>query len=242
MEGQLDKTRNRPWYRRKRLFGVVAALAFLVYSFWGTDPKAIWDAFSHMRPLYLIPVLLGIIGMPLVRALRLKYILDLEQQVGQWRLFAIYNVGQMLNQMLPALTGQVGRVVLFSRTLGVTKTFAFTMVMLEVLFDGITLIMLIFSASSLFVLPDWMESDVRTVVLTRDLASMLVLASDGLLAGEDVNLGGLHARKGREEVLPYLFLDQNDRETLEALTAEGVTITAQNLPGAPKVRLGSLLA
>jgi mannose/fructose/N-acetylgalactosamine-specific phosphotransferase system component IIB len=91
-------------------------------------------------------------------------------------------------------------------------------------------------------LPDWMESDVRTVVLTRDLATMLVLASDGLLDGEEVNLGGLHARKGRDEVLPYLFLDQNDREALEALAAEGVTITAQNLPGAPKVRLGSLLA
>ena len=90
-------------------------------------------------------------------------------------------------------------------------------------------------------LPDWMESDVRTVVLTRDLATMLVLASDGLLDGEAVNLGGLHARKGRDEVLPYLFLDQNDRETLEALAAEGVTVTAQNLPGSPNVRLESLL-
>jgi hypothetical protein len=62
----------------------------------------------------------------------------------------------MLNQIFPALTGQVARVVLFSRTLNLTKTFAFTMVMLEVLFDGITLIMLIFGSSFLVVLPDWM--------------------------------------------------------------------------------------
>lgn len=90
-------------------------------------------------------------------------------------------------------------------------------------------------------LTGWKESELRTVVLTRDLASMLVLATGGLLDGEEVNLGGLHARKGRDEVLPYLFLDETDRETLQALAAEGVTITAQNLPGAPRIRMESLL-
>lgn len=104
--------------------------------------------------------------MPLARSYRLKYILDLQYKVTNRRMFAIYNVGQMLNQMFPALTGQVGRVVLFSRTLGCNKTFAFTMVMLEILFDGITLIMLIFGASFLVVLPPWMVRGELTILLT----------------------------------------------------------------------------
>jgi uncharacterized protein (TIRG00374 family) len=50
--------------------------------------------------------------------------------------------------------------------LNLTKTFAFTMVMLEVLFDGITLIMLIFGSSFLVVLPDWMVRGEAIILIT----------------------------------------------------------------------------
>lgn len=144
---------------------MIAALGFLIGSFWGADPREILHVFRDIRPLYLIPVIIGVIGMPLTRSLRLKYLIDLEHQVPQKRIFAIYNVGQMLNQMFPALTGQVARVVLFSRTLHITKTFAFTIVMLEVLFDGIILLMFIFGASFLTVLPPWMERGELAILL-----------------------------------------------------------------------------
>jgi PTS system mannose-specific IIB component/fructoselysine and glucoselysine-specific PTS system IIB component len=91
-------------------------------------------------------------------------------------------------------------------------------------------------------LPGWQEAELKSVLLTRDLATMLELAKGGLMAGEKVNLGGLHFRSGREEVLPYLFLDDSDRELLARLADEGVEISAQALPGSPRVSLGSLLA
>lgn len=90
-------------------------------------------------------------------------------------------------------------------------------------------------------LPEWRESELKSVLLTRDLGTMLELARDGSMEGEKVNLGGLHLQQGREEVLPYLFLDESDRITLGALENEGVEISAQNLPGSPKVPLASLL-
>ena len=90
-------------------------------------------------------------------------------------------------------------------------------------------------------LPDWNASELRSILLTRDLATMLDLARDGLLGGETVNLGGLHLRKGREEVLPYLFLDPTDREQLKEMAAEGVLISAQDLPGSSKTSLEHLL-
>jgi len=90
-------------------------------------------------------------------------------------------------------------------------------------------------------LPDWRNSDLRSILLTRDLTTMLDLARDGLLDNEKVNLGGLHMRKGREEVLPYLFLDPDDKAILQEMATEGVTISAQDLPGSPKVQLENLL-
>ncbi len=90
-------------------------------------------------------------------------------------------------------------------------------------------------------LPGWRESKLRSTLLTRDIPTMLELARGGTMKGESLNLGGLHLRKGRVEVLPYLFLDESDRATLEELEREGVEISAQDLPGSPKVTLGSLL-
>ena len=91
-------------------------------------------------------------------------------------------------------------------------------------------------------LSGWQESDLRSALLTRDLATMLELALGGLMEGEKVNLGGLHLRSGREEVLPYLFLDDADRKILVELANEGIEVSAQALPGSPKVSLESLLA
>lgn len=90
-------------------------------------------------------------------------------------------------------------------------------------------------------LPDWRDSDLRSILLTRDLPTMLALARDGLLINKKVNLGGLHMREGREEILPFLFLDSDDKAILEEMAAEGVMISAQDLPGFPTVPLKNLL-
>lgn len=88
---------------------------------------------------------------------------------------------------------------------------------------------------------EWRGSPLRTVLLTRDIDTMLALGRGGLLEGEEVNLGGLHHRQGREEVLSYLYLDDQDREQLAELKREGAKVSAQDLPGSSKVPLDSLL-
>ena len=90
-------------------------------------------------------------------------------------------------------------------------------------------------------LDSWRESEVLSLLLTRDVASMAELAQGGLLRGEEINLGGIHFQKGREELLPYLFLNAGDRALLEELKEEGAEVSAQDLPGSPKVPLAVLL-
>ncbi len=90
-------------------------------------------------------------------------------------------------------------------------------------------------------LEGWRDSDRDTVVLARDVETMLRLARDGRLEGERVNLGGLHYGPGREKVLDYVYLDADDRERLEALENEGVQVAARDLPGTKPVPLSRLL-
>lgn len=87
----------------------------------------------------------------------------------------------------------------------------------------------------------WRGMPERSVLLTRDVPSMLRLARGGLLRGMKVNVGGLHHSPERTEVLTYLHLTPEDREALRALHEEGAIVTAQELPDSHRVDLQTLL-
>ncbi|MBI3872090.1 MAG: flippase-like domain-containing protein [candidate division Zixibacteria bacterium] len=193
------QTRTWQWIR---VLAPLAAVGLLVYMFRDTDPRDIWAGITHMDARQLIPVVIGMLGMPVARALRLKYILDPKHHAPARRVFAVYNVGQFLNVALPVLTGQVARVILFSRTLGVTKAFAFAMVVLEVLFDGLIMVVMVFATSFLIVMPGWMERG-EVVIL---VACLLLLGFFYLMLHRHTVAAGprgwlrryLPARLGRE--------------------------------------------
>lgn len=90
-------------------------------------------------------------------------------------------------------------------------------------------------------LESWRASPVRSIVLTRDLGSMRRLAEGGELAGAEVNLGGLHEAPGRARVRPYLYLSGDDQTEIEALTRAGASVTARDVPRAPRVPVDELL-
>lgn len=90
-------------------------------------------------------------------------------------------------------------------------------------------------------LADWQADTVRTVVLTRDVETMLRLAEGGGMSGEDVNLGGIHHAPGRVAVRSYLHLDDADRERLVRLDELGVGVSGRDLPDSLRVGLEALL-
>ena len=58
---------------------------------------------------------------------------------------------------------------------------------------------------------------------------------------EEVNVGGIHFAEGKRAVLPYVYLDEGDREALLRLAALGVHLVAQDLPTNPSRRLEPML-
>ena len=53
-----------------------------------------------------------------------------------------------------------------------------------------------------------------------------------------LTLGGLHFREGREEFLPYVFLSDWDRTTLQELRGLGVRVQCQDLPTSKPIPYG----
>ncbi|MEZ4414527.1 MAG: PTS sugar transporter subunit IIB [Gemmatimonadota bacterium] len=90
-------------------------------------------------------------------------------------------------------------------------------------------------------LAEWSGQPEPAVVLTRDLSTVRALVERGDLAGEAVNLGGLHAAPGRRTVLPYLHLSETQVSDLAWLLEHGVDVYAQDVPGGSRVRGDALL-
>ena len=90
-------------------------------------------------------------------------------------------------------------------------------------------------------LADWTVNDDRILLLTRNLATMRRLGADGVLAGREVNLGGIHHAPGRDPVLPYVFLGAGERDDIRALIDEGVHVVARDLPSTRGVEAQQLL-
>ena len=90
-------------------------------------------------------------------------------------------------------------------------------------------------------LPAYAQDPLRTIVLTRDLATMRTLAESGHMEGRTVNVGGLHHGRGREQVLSYVHLAPGDKQDLQAILDAGARLQARDLPDAPKVNLADQL-
>jgi PTS system mannose-specific IIB component/fructoselysine and glucoselysine-specific PTS system IIB component len=90
-------------------------------------------------------------------------------------------------------------------------------------------------------LESWRARPEKVIVLLRDVGSLQDLARGGLLAGTEVNLGGLHSAPGRKRVLPYLFLSPAERTSLRAVAETGAHVAARDLPASRAVELQELL-
>ena len=78
------------------------------------------------------------------------------------------------------------------------------------------------------------------LLLTGDIQTMARLV-EATGAIEQVNLGGIHHRQGRNQHLRYVFLTAAEADALRRLAAAGVEVTAQDVPAARPIPLDELL-
>lgn len=77
--------------------------------------------------------------------------------------------------------------------------------------------------------PKLAEDGQKTLVLVRDVQSVLDARSRGLQVGH-LNLGNVHYASGRRQVSPSVFLTQDEVKALEALAEGGAEIEIRGVP------------
>jgi len=88
-------------------------------------------------------------------------------------------------------------------------------------------------------LPQWEQDRRGGIVLTGDVDTMAALVP-AMPGKKSINVGGIHAREGRTERLRYVFLTPDEAAKLRSLAAEGVEVSAQDVPTAKPVPIAEL--
>ncbi|MBK7091597.1 MAG: flippase-like domain-containing protein [bacterium] len=146
--------KNLDW---KKVLGVAVAIGLLFLSFYKVNLRELWTSIAQLNYLYLLASFGAAVPMNWAKGMRWRALIREVKPVSKTRMFALFHVGQMINLSLPALTGQAGRIVMLSKAEGLSKTLCFTTVAMEVLFDGISLIVLVYLASFIFAFPVWLR-------------------------------------------------------------------------------------
>lgn len=115
-----------------------------------SELEALWD---RLNLIYLLPAVFFSFVYVITRSVRWRLLVSIQKHIPVVRAMTLYSAGQILNIAMPALTGQLGRIFLFSRKENLKKSFVFSSIVLEVLFDAISLVLVIVVTSMIWPFP-----------------------------------------------------------------------------------------
>ena len=95
-------------------------------------------------------------------------------------------------------------------------------------------------ANAITELPRFRADARQGILLTGDIDTMRRLVEAGGITS--INVGGIHHRTGRTQRLRYVFLNNDEETALREIATLGVSVSAQDVPGARPIPLDDILA
>lgn len=160
--------------KKKQFWGTIVAIALLAYCVKDVRLDEVKSLAREVDYLYLALATIASFLFFICKGLRWRIILSQQKQIPPIRAVLLFSAGQILNIMMPMLTGQVGRLFLFSRAEGIRKTVLFSTIILEVLFDAISLVVFLFVTSLAFAFPQEYRT-VSLILVLITVAALIVL-------------------------------------------------------------------
>ncbi len=193
--------------RQKRFWlGLIVSLILLVFVFYQTDPSKILDSLSKAQYGYLIPALiLYFIGV-WIRAVRWHFLLRSIKPIPSGALFRTVVIGYMANDILPFRAGELVRAYVLGAQESVSKAATLVTIVVERVFDGLTMLTFIVAASF------WLNFGDDALALRLRLVGALFIVAIAALA----ILAGMPRRVER---IADFFLRRVPAESMRARAA-----------------------
>ncbi len=120
--------------------GLLISLFFLFLAFRGVKLNEAWQALSTANYLYIIPALVAYFIGVWLRAWRWRVLLRPVKDLSARRLFPTVVIGYMANNILPARLGEVVRAYILGENEKVSKSATLATIVVERMFDGLSMI------------------------------------------------------------------------------------------------------
>jgi uncharacterized protein (TIRG00374 family) len=144
--------------RRKRisiLLGILLTLVFLGLALYNIDLRKVGTALTRTDYRYVGLAFLCTFGGYILRAVRWQVILAPTKDISLRRLYPVLMIGFMANNLLPLRIGELVRAYLLGLKETISKSLALATIIVERVFDGLTLIFFLLILSLAFPLPTW---------------------------------------------------------------------------------------
>jgi len=193
--------------RQKRFWlGLIVSLALLAYVFAQTDPAKILDSLGKAQYGYLIPALALYFFGVWLRAVRWHFLLRSIKPIPNGALFRTVVIGYMANDILPFRAGELVRAYLLGAQENVSKAATLVTIVVERVFDGLTMLTFIVAASF------WLNFGDETLAARLRLVGALFIVAI-------VALAALAGMPQRVERLADFFLRRVPSESMRTRVA-----------------------
>jgi len=145
--------------------GILVGLLFIWLAFRGTDIEGIKSSFEAANYLYLIPIAPLTIIVLMLRSYRWGVILEPLEKIDQWSLFSITAVGFMAISLLPVRMGELARPYLISQKSTIKMGSSLATIVVERIFDMLTLMMVLLLILMMVKLPAWIFRSACSILL-----------------------------------------------------------------------------
>lgn len=143
--------------KRRLLIGILVSVFFLWLAFRKVDYQELAQALKSANYLWVFPNMALMVFSMWLRAYRWKFMVNPIKKVGLQRLFSSTMIGFMANNILPVRLGEIVRAYSLGSKAGISRTASFATIVLERVFDGFSLLMLLWITLLISPFPDWVK-------------------------------------------------------------------------------------
>jgi uncharacterized protein (TIRG00374 family) len=147
------------------ILGSLVGLLFVWLAFRGTDIEGIKSSFKAVKYIYIVPVVFLSIVVLVLRSYRWGVILKPLEKINQWPLFSITAVGFLAINLLPVRMGEFARPYLISKKSSIRMGSALATIVVERIFDMLTLMIFLLLVLMTVKLPDWIFRSACSILL-----------------------------------------------------------------------------
>lgn len=141
----------------KNLFlGIVIGAFFVYLSFRGIDLGGIAAGLKNVNFFFVIPFLCLMLLIQMLKSYRWGIIMKPIMKIDQFSLFAVTSVGFLAVVSIPARIGELARPYLISTKTGISMSSAVGTIMVERVFDALTVLTIFFIIVLFTPLPPWL--------------------------------------------------------------------------------------